>query len=779
MQKLTRRQFVELSSGAVFSLAAAARMRAFSIAPTIAESQGDIRVRGEGYSWEYSRGNDTFRLLDGKGQLIVNGTMQPAVVVTRGTVPGSRQCQPGKPLEPRREGDRITFAYEGVNGNGRLSLTWRFDQHGIWTEPVIYEASGSEDVVSLHYFADVKEGVPSATLRSTYFVVPGISEASTVSPIVRDEVSLDENVWLGRGSSSGGPSQQWGLPVHYFCGFSVGGENGALRNSFKEHLSGAFSCGLADLPGGDLYLHLNRGKGGMWVDYRSDLWHHMRGPGQLKLGATLLWRVAEDYYHAISSYYHGLLEAGIIRKAQPSAKKIEAMLSPQFCTWGSQVDRNKAGSNLDDAYLNEIYEELKASGMKARMFSIDDKWEGSYGNLQHSEERLPHFEQFLDKVRAEGHKIGVWAALMRCEHPESLGLTTDHMLKRPDGEPFAVLNGEGEKQYYILDFTQPVVAEVLEKVARQFIRRYKPDLLKFDFGYEMPAVSAAAPQDKQWSGERLMWKGLDVLIRAMRQENPDLVVMYYQLSPLFLDYFDLYSPDDLFENSGEYDVEASRRFFFSSLMGQLGVPTYGSSGYDWASMPNIWFDSAPLGTLGSMNDFKADERGEGGSPELIAKYNGLTYTLRPTVAFEITPLDYQLDAPSIGAHPRSWARFEEGQLVLLAFRPQIAWAESPLARQASDPRIVGAVQSEVPVVVASRTKENIAEAAKLAIVPYGGGTITLRRTSGKKADVIFHYFGTTLEEKTQVKLAGNALKLTTHERSSSGAPLEWIEVNIS
>ncbi len=88
------------------------------------------------------------------------------------------------------------------------------------------------------------------------------------------------------------------------------------------------------------------------------------------------------------------------------------------------------------------------------------------------------------------------------------------------------------------------------------------------------------------------------MIGAMREENPDLAVMYCQLSPLFLDYFDLHSLDDLFLAAGEYDVEANRGIFFSSVLGSLGVPTYGSSGYDWASSPDIWFDSAAVGTLG-------------------------------------------------------------------------------------------------------------------------------------------------------------------------------------
>ncbi|HEY1902742.1 MAG TPA: TIM-barrel domain-containing protein [Terracidiphilus sp.] len=778
MPTLNRRTFVQLSSGAALG-AASSRAFGFSHAPSLSSQDGVVRVTDSNYSWEYSQSDDTFRLRDSMHRLIVSGKLQPAVVVAPADEPALRQCSAGKPSAPRLEQGRVTVNYDGVNGAGRLAVTWRFDEHGIWTEPIVYDAPTAQDVVSLHYFADVNGGNPAATLHSTYFVVPGISEASTVSPIVRDDVGLDEDVWLGRGSSSPGPSQQWGLPVHYFCGFSVSAAGGAMRNMFTEQRSGAFTCGLTDLPGGDLFLQLKGGESSLWIDYRSDLWKHLRGPGPISLGATLYWSVAPDYYQAIAGYYQGLLHAGIIHKAQPSAKKISTALTPQFCTWGSQVDRNKANAHLDEAYLNEIYEELKASGMKARMFSIDDKWEGNYGNLQHSAERLPHFEQFIDRLRTDGYKLGVWAALMRCEHPESLGLTTDNMLKRPDGTPFAVVNHEGRTQYYILDFTQPEVAKVLEDIARKFIRRYKPDLVKFDFGYEMPAVATAGPRDKQWSGERLMWKGLDVLIKAMRKENPDLVVMYYQLSPLFLDYFDLYSPDDLFENSGEFDLEANRRFFFSSLLGQLGIPTYSSSGYDWASTSNIWFDAAALGTIGSMNDFRGDEQGESSTPELIARYNGLTHAVRPTNTFEILPLDYLLEAPTLGAHPRSWARLEAGQLVLLAFRPPVAWDPQPLARQTDDPRVKDAIHCGVPVVVASRTAESIAVSASLAIVPYGGGEIVVRRKFGKKAEIISHYFGGGSGIKSESMIENDELKVTALERNQAGLPLEWIEVNIS
>ena len=219
------------------------------------------------------------------------------------------------------------------------------------------------------------------------------------------------------------------------------------------------------------------------------------------------------------------------------------------------------------------------------------------------------------------------------------------MLKQPDGKPYLAGNFDGA-HYYILDFTQPEVAKVLSDLVRKFIRRYKPDLFKFDFGYELPAMGIAAPKDKNWTGERLMWKGLEVVIKAMREEKPDLVVMYYQLSPLFLDYFDLHSTDDMFLAAGEYDLEANRRIYFSSLLGPLGIPTYGSSGYDWASAPHIWFDSAAVGTIGSLNDFKADEEAEGATPELVAKYNGVAKVLRSTTTFEVLPFGTVSQAPT-------------------------------------------------------------------------------------------------------------------------------------
>jgi hypothetical protein len=101
-----------------------------------------------------------------------------------------------------------------------------------------------------------------------------------------------------------------------------------------------------------------------------------------------------------------------------------------------------------------------------------------------------------------------------------------------------------------------------------------------------------------------------------------------------------------------------------------------------------------------------------------------------------------------------------------------------LARQSDDPRVKGAVRSSVPVVVASKTGDSIASGGNLAMVPYGGGEIVIRRNLGTRAEIVSHYFGEAVT-RSQATIANGELKIDAVERNTAGKPLEWIEVRIS
>ncbi len=763
LKKFDRRQFIRASAASC--LVAPFWLNADSRVPNIVELGKSLKFETENYSWRWSAEDDHFSVLNQQGIVIVSAPLQPVVVVQRAGKGAKWLAMPGKFDKYEVQGARVIWTYVNVNGSGKLSVAWHFDQHGLWIEPITYESSANEDVVSVNLFAEGAGDSVRPALAVQTMVVPGMSHSPGLSPIVDRAMNLDTRTSIGR--SGTGITQQWALPSHYFAGFR-------RPTPYAETVSDAtcaFCCGLTDLPAGDLFVDLKDRGSSLIFDYRSDLWGQMRGPGKLTIGAGLLWTLAPNYREAIRRYYKALLDAGIIRKKQNSARKNTTILAPQWCTWGEQVAFHKENA-MDENLLERSYQELKASGLQIGMLSVDLSWEGKFGSLEHSAERLPHFEQFLDRVRADGHRIGMWAAFMRCEDPAVFGLTPAHMMQLPNGAPYVIQDELTTS--YVLDFTRPEVEKIVRERARRYIRRYKPDLVKFDFGYEVPLLDTVAPHDMRWAGERLLSKALEVVVGSMREEDPDVALMYYALSPLYNDYFDLHSIDDLWMARDEYDLEANRRFFFSSLCGEFGMPTYGSSGYDWTSAPNIWFDSAAIGTLGSVASLKSTEvaRGEP-SAQCVAKYNGLSHLVRPTNQFTARPLDPVYTPLTRGAHASSWVRFENDQPVLVALRMQ------RIDGGPGKSDFGGIVSTTASMVVASKTEQGLSQSAKLAVVPYGDGRLTLRQLSRgtASANVVEHYFSGP-SKANAAEIRDGVLEIQLRETGDGGSPVEWIEIDI-
>ena len=752
----------------------------------ITEFQGTIRAQGRDYIWEWNIENDEWRLLDKHGLPIVTGKLQPAVVVQSIGTTGSPRCCSGAYSGHDLSGNGLTMCYSSVNGQAKLSMTWRFQEDGFWLEPIQYESSAEEDVVRLHYFSRGTGEETAPCLTSDYFVLPGMMQCSTMNPVFPVDkmmnMRLSETYWLGRGYlESPRFLQQWGLPVHYFCGFHrspydfqrTPGVPLSPTNTEGEFLD-SFCCGLADLPNGDLFFDTARNHYSLFVNYRGDLWGHLRSPGRLILGSLLLWTVGPNYYEAIRRYYRGLLKAGVIRKKINSAQKNKIALAPSFDTWGAQCARQEHPDYFNENTLNDIYEGLVASGIKVDNFVVDGFWEEKYGDLRHDPKRFPNFDETLKRIRADGRYVGLWSAFMRLEDPAELGLTKSHMLRKADGTAFEIRQSSPIEShpFHIMDFTQPEVQEVIRKLAKDFVKRYNPDFIKFDFGYELPVLDEAAPKDMTWAGERILLKGLEIVVEAMREENPDIVVMYYSLSPLLIDYIDVHSPDDLMISLGEYDLESNRRFFFSSLLGEIGMPTWGSGGYDWLTSPEIWLDSAPLGTLGSLGSFSGPDPHGLATPERVAKFNGLRATLRMSETFSILPVDADYCGPVRGAHSSSWIRLENNKVVMAALR------EYRLTGGKGIKKFRDQIETTTSVVVASKTKDEISQASHLAVVPFGIGALTLKREDkASSAKMTEHYFreGT---KTARLSVENEQLRVPLREKTENGTLVEWIEIEV-
>ncbi len=716
-----------------------------------------IQISSPTYRWEWDQETDLISLFDSKQRLISRARHQPLII----TKPTDQDLLDAKRSFEIKE-DGIEITYHGTKTASRLTVSWSFASDFISLEPFHYESHNSQDIIQVVYFPETSGGSYKPSLYSHYAVVPGLCMSTSISPIVDLHSRLSVTTVLGSGAMRGpGLTQQWGLPAHYFCTFNTSDQWNAI--GAKHQQSDAACWGLKELPQGDFRLEIREIGISPVLNLRSDIWKHRPN----KLGFSFLIAFGKNYHEAIRSYYKILQREKIIAPKNISQKKKDVMLAPQYNTWGVESSKAMNSEELTEEIVKDIFNKLQRSGMKARTFVIDDKWEGQYGELQHDAERFPHFENLLNDIRQQGYFIGLWAAFLRCQNPAALGLDESNLLQTPEGKPLWL--DHQTSRYGIFDVTQPIVQKVLSERAKEFIRRYKPDLIKFDFGYELPSLDVAAPANTNWAGERLLQQGLEVVVGAMKEENPDLVIMYYGLSPLLIEYYDLHSPDDLVYCLGDYDLETNRRVFFSSLCGELGMPTYSSSGYDWESAVDIWFDSAPSGTLGSLHCFDGDENGEGPKDEIIAKFNGLTAIMRKQVVFQTYPVHAKWQGGLRAGFSPSWERVEDDRTVLLAIRTH-RFDGKPAIKTYKD-----ILHTEIMLTLASLTEDEISKSDHLGIVPFGDGSCTFKHTPPHDlARIIEHYFSGRQFE-TQIMHFNGQMRIDLQQKRNNEI-LEWVEI---
>ncbi len=739
-----------------------------STAQIVVDATGEVvSVETATYRWEWRRETDRIVIGDSRGLQIAAGSAQPAVVVAHRAL----ECGPGSVRRASVDGNAVTLVWDEVNGSARLEVVWTFEEETFTHGEILYSATEADSVDRVVYFAAWEDGEPVPGLSVEYVVQPGVAVSSSLSPVVPTILRLRMRSWLGRGGfdDKGTTFQQWALPVHYFGGFSYTGRP-EHKGAAIDAKSDAFCAGLLDLPVGDLHMQY-RGEavsptlalhGGVWSGFEAV-------PDGMRLGAPLLWAFGHDYREAIASYYRGVVAHGAAVPRRHSDRKSALLGASQFNTWGAQMAEGAHAVFLSQEALEQIYDDMRASGMRPGILVIDDKWEGEYGLLQHDEQRFPRFHEFLDRVRGDGTALGMWAAFLRCDHPESHGLTTADMLADRNGQPLVMGNTDwGGVPYFLFDASRPAVQEVLHRRATAFMETYRPDLIKFDFGYEIPSLATTAPHDRSWAGETFLRNTLNVIVRALRAVNTDVIVMYYCLSPLLSEYVDQHSTDDMWPSLGEYEVEANRRVFFSSLLGPLGVSSYGSGGYEWAGIRDIWFDSIASGAIGSLGSFRGDQSNRLPEQDDMAVFAGLSAIARPTRGpFAVTTTGTRIHPGSTTAHARSWIRTESGEPVLAALRPERR------AGRAISEHVPGVLESDVEAVVSSLEESGLATAGRVGIVPFGEGIVRLTRAAAGPVRAVAHRFR---DEPVEVPVSwdGVTFSIAVSPRVR-GELVEWIE----
>ncbi len=406
--------------------------------------QQKIQVSTPTYKWEWDAETDLFQLFDSQNRLISRARHQPLIVTTKDRAEYSRSNRSFEIQD-----DRVVISYLLDKSASRLTVSWLFKTDFISLEQLQYESSESHDIVQIIYFPEVTGDSYKPSMYSHYAVVPGLCMSSSISPIIDLHSRLSVTTVLGSGAMRGpGLTQQWGLPAHYFCTFNTSDQWNAI--GAKGLQSGAACWGLAELPQGDFRLEIR--EIGISPILISAVTFGSTKAKDLKLGFSFLIAFGENYHEAIRSYYKILQREKIIAPKNISQKKKDVMLSPQYNTWGVESSRAMKPEELTEEIVKDIFDKFQRSGMKARTFVIDDKWEGQYGELKHDEIRFPEFESLLEGFRKQGFYIGLWAAFLRCQDPSALGLDESNLLQTPEGQPLWLAHQTS--RYGIFDVTQ-------------------------------------------------------------------------------------------------------------------------------------------------------------------------------------------------------------------------------------------------------------------------------------------------------------------------------------
>lgn len=195
MINMDRRQFIRATAAS--SLLGSLGLKALGL-PEIRESGQTLTFEAENYKWEWSAANDRFRILDLHDRLLAGGPLQPAVIVKQLGQSNDRRSTPGKLASREVQGNRMVWTYTNVNGSAKLAVAWRFEDRGLWIEPVTYVSSVREDIVSLNFFAEGEESTAKPSLEADGLVLPGICESDEISPITNARNNWNMRTSLGR-----------------------------------------------------------------------------------------------------------------------------------------------------------------------------------------------------------------------------------------------------------------------------------------------------------------------------------------------------------------------------------------------------------------------------------------------------------------------------------------------------------------------------------------------------------------------------------------------------
>ena len=470
--------------------------------------------------------------------------------------------------------------------------------------------------------------------------------------------------------------------------------------------------GCAAIPDAAMTLDIRSSNGCLNYRYREDLWGAPTNSSRAWEGLLRLSWQAEAW-----DAYNAHFKTFDVSPVDP-----QYQLS-QWNTWGEYRFNIFKTRRMIDVIANDV---------KSEVFVFDDKWETYPSSGVPNRNNLPDFEGDLAYLRERGLKVGLWQAVGWTDDPEAAGLTRDDLLCGSDGNPrrasWSMNPHVPESAHYCLDPSSTKVREYLHDRVRRIVRDYQADLLKLDFGYGLPGPDVAVPRDPAYRGERMAYTLYQLVADAAREVNPKIILQSWGISPLMRPAYNMVSLDDLGDAGSQEAIGHRQWSVWAALAGQMSAAIMASSGYDWASIPDILLNTAVIGAPGGVsgihtaNDTRVSSR-------LLSLLRALMLWYRRSTRW--TPLWLNTEKGSLQQEPlvRCWGRLEpingEDRLTALALRDG--------SDKLSDRSLLRQMDWSGRWAIIAQDDADIYASKRLACIPFEPGRLLLPCPSKPKA----------------------------------------------
>ncbi len=346
--------------------------------------------------------------------------------------------------------------------------------------------------------------------------------------------------------------------------------------------TGWITFGAGSIPAAPMTLQVRSGHGCLQFLYREDLWGIPNSKSR-NWNDLLKITFGKNAWQSMQQYVASIPNDRILSNKHHLAV---------WNTWGNWKMQNYSISPITQI----------AQKVGAEILVLDDPWESSQGSGTHHLERFPNFYQEIENIHNSGLHHGIWETLAWVAEPDSLGLSKDDLILDRNGNP---CKGSWNFDpfwinYYLLDISSERAKTFLRKRTIKVMKEVKPRLIKLDFGYGISSPNIGVPRNPAIRGERYCYELSKIIVEAAKSVDPDVTIMYYGISPLFLPLFDMVSLDDQGDLWYEHAAGHDQWSIWASLISQHNIALNGSSGYDWNSDDEILLNTAILGSPGSV-----------------------------------------------------------------------------------------------------------------------------------------------------------------------------------